>query len=67
MRHVHACLVAMVVGLGSIQCSPARVDAKDALTLRVNLANEDFVLPNGLRVVLHPDKSANTAVVRMAL
>jgi zinc protease len=65
MRSALACLATALAALGSTHCAPPRVEAKDALTLRVNLANEDFTLPNGLRVVLHPDKTATTAVVRV--
>jgi predicted Zn-dependent peptidase len=46
---VLACIV-VVAGLGSLQCAPRRVESKDALQLRV---------------VLHPDKTAGMAVVRV--
>jgi hypothetical protein len=37
MRRALALLV-VTLGLSSVQCAPPRVEAKDALTLRVNLA-----------------------------
>jgi len=41
------------------------VRAGDEVNVRVALTNQDFVLANGLRVVLHPEPTANVALVRV--
>jgi zinc protease len=60
-----AVVMAFVLAVAPLGCGGALARVKDPMTVRVSLAHEDFTLRNGLRVVIHREPSAQTAVVHL--
>jgi zinc protease len=71
--HLARCLLAAALALGLAACgpaadspqAPAQPEATREATLPVDIAFEEFTLPNGLRVVVHTDRKAPIVAVNL--
>ncbi|MCW0372851.1 M16 family metallopeptidase [Xanthomonas sacchari] len=57
--------VALSVALGALSYAPPSTAAKPAAATSVDIAYEQFTLPNGLRVVVHTDRKAPIVAVNL--
>ncbi|MCW0405771.1 pitrilysin family protein [Xanthomonas sacchari] len=57
--------VALSVALGALSYAPPSTAARPAAVASVDIAYEQFTLPNGLRVVVHTDRKAPIVAVNL--
>lgn len=57
--------VALSVALGALSYAPPSTAARPAAAASVDIAYEQFTLPNGLRVVVHTDRKAPIVAVNL--
>ncbi|MCW0423341.1 M16 family metallopeptidase [Xanthomonas sacchari] len=57
--------VALSVALGALSYAPPSMAARPAAAASVDIAYEQFTLPNGLRVVVHTDRKAPIVAVNL--
>ena len=57
--------VALSTALGGLYFAPEAVQAKPAAAAEVDIAYQEFTLPNGLRVIVHTDRKAPIVAVNV--
>jgi predicted Zn-dependent peptidase len=57
--------VALSTALGGLYFAPESVQAKPAVAGEVDIAYQEFTLPNGLRVIVHTDRKAPIVAVNI--